>query len=66
MSTYTEQCANARLIAAAPDLLAALSELLAEWDERDRIAAQEPGCGGLNETGGVVLARAAIAKARGE
>jgi hypothetical protein len=63
---FHERHGNARLIAAAPNLLAALEELLGEWDERDKRAAQEPGCGGLNETFGVTLARAAIAKSKGE
>lgn len=57
--------ANARLIAAAPDLLAACYELVAEFDADSERAAQEPDCGGLNETGGIVLARAAIARAEG-
>lgn len=58
--------ANARLIAAAPDLLFALEELLAEFDARDRDAQREPGCMGIRETGGIVEARAAVSKARGQ
>ena len=61
-----EREANARILMSAPSMLSALEELLAEFDADSDKAAQEPGCGGLNETGGIVLARAAIAKARGE
>ena len=49
-----ETTANARLIAASPDLYEALREIIAEWDARD-----------LNDTGGIALARAALAKAEG-
>ena len=52
--------ANAALIAAAPDLLAALREMLAELD--GRIA---PHGYIYRDTGGMILARAAIAKAEG-
>lgn len=53
--------ANARLIAAAPCLLAALEEVLAELDER------EPPQGSIFcDTGGMLLARAAIARAKGQ
>ena len=55
---------NAALIAAAPELLDALCELVAEFDvvndERD-----STGLATLRDTGGIVLARAAIAKATG-
>jgi hypothetical protein len=56
--------ANARLIAAAPELLAALETVLS-WaepvagDNRDKEAA-------ANEEASIALARAAIAKAEGE
>ena len=58
--------ANARLMAASPELLMALEELVAEFDAASEEAAQEPGCGGLAETGGIAYARTIIAKARGE
>ena len=48
------------LIAAAPDLLAALEELVAEHDEDAKAHPH-----GLNDTGGMEQARAAIAAARG-
>ena len=57
------QEANARLIAAAPDLLAALSELVAEWDNDH--ADEDHQSGITPETGGIILARMAIAKAEG-
>ena len=64
---YTDtRDANARLIAAAPDLLAAIEELVGEFDARSEAAAQEPGVIGLNDTGGIAAARAVIAKAKGE
>lgn len=50
----SEAEANARLIAAAPDLLAALERLLASGDVRD-----------AGEAGALKQARAAIAKATG-
>lgn len=56
---------NARLIAAAPELLEALQELVAEFDKQSEDAAKEPGCYGLNETGGIAYARTIIAKATG-
>ena len=40
--------------------LVALAELVAEFDERDRLARQEPGCGGIVETGGMIMARHAL------
>ena len=49
-----QDIANARLIAAAPDMLQALEELIAEWSD------------GKHESGGFDMARAAIAKATGE
>ena len=59
----TERDANAHLIAAAPDLFQALDELVAEFDA-DSAKVVEDGRGfGLNETFGIELARAALAKA---
>jgi hypothetical protein len=55
---------NARLIAAAPDLLEALRELVAEFDTDNEPT--EPGYGPRPDTGGIVLARDAIRKATGE
>jgi hypothetical protein len=52
--------ANARLIAAAPDLLAALGELVAEADEHPGWEGHDP------DTFGFDLARAAIARAEGD
>ena len=53
--------ANARLISAAPDLLVALEEVIAELDNR------EPPQGHIyRDTGGMILARDAIRKAKGE
>jgi hypothetical protein len=62
---YTQ--ANARLIAAAPELLQALDEIVAEWDAGNigRITTI-PGTPGWEESVGVKWARAAIAKATGE
>jgi len=59
---------DARLIAAAPSLLQALSEVVAEWDERNRryCAEHGPGYYPPEDTGGIMLARAAIAKAEGK
>ena len=51
--------ANARLIAAAPDMLEALNELIAEWTHA------ELGGIAIEETGGMLLARQALAKAEG-
>lgn len=48
---------------AAPDMLAALKELVAEFDEASKKDEQIQGHYGLVETGGIVLARAALAKA---
>lgn len=59
-----EAFANARLIAAAPELLAALQELVAEWDARH--ADEDHRTGYTLDTWGVQLARAAIATATGE
>ena len=56
--------ANARLIAAAPELLEALQELVAEWDARH--AAEDHRSGYTLDTAGIAMARAAIAKATGE
>jgi hypothetical protein len=54
--------ANARLIAAAPDLLAALAALTA-WDEADTAAGGDVDFDGLRDV--INSARAAIAKAEG-
>ena len=56
---------DARLIAAAPDALDALKELVAEFDVENEREMQQPGVIGINETEGVKRARAAIAKAEG-
>jgi hypothetical protein len=53
--------ANARLIAAAPDLIEACSEIVAEWDEAHK--GEDHRTGIAAEPYGVKLARAAIAKA---
>ena len=60
-----EQAANARLIAAAPDLLAALEECVA-WHELDAHRSQ-PVNASDSEVGRrmIAAARAAIAKAKG-
>ncbi|KKM74805.1 hypothetical protein LCGC14_1396680 [marine sediment metagenome] len=55
---------KARLIATAPELLAALKELVTEFDADSDRAAEQPGYIGLAETGGLILARAAIIKAK--
>jgi len=59
---------DARLIAAAPSLLQALSEVVAEWDERNRryCAEHGPGYYPPEDTGGIMLARAAIAKVKNQ
>lgn len=54
-----ENAANARLIAAAPDLLAALEALVDDTEHRDHDCGDEEWCP-------VHKARAAIAKARGK
>jgi len=53
--------ANARLIAAAPDLLDALRELVAEWDTLH--ADEDHRTGYTLDTYGISAARAAITKA---
>ena len=50
---------NAKLIAAAPELLAACQELIAELDNRESQY-------GYPDTGGMILARMAISKAGAE
>ena len=63
---YSDDCdrneaeANARLIAAAPDMAEALDRLLTEYDAVDLAAAEPPSL-----TAAVFAARAALAKARG-
>ena len=54
---------SARLIAAAPDLLAALEELIAEWDAKH--ADEDYRTGYTLDTGGIRMARDAIARATG-
>lgn len=56
-----ERDANARLIAAAPDLLAALKEMLDKGEGCAACGSGAPGCGCRYER-----ARAAISKAEGE
>jgi hypothetical protein len=56
--------ANAHLIAAAPDLLYALRELVAEFDSRH--ADEDHRTGYTLDTGGIAAARAAIARATGD
>ena len=55
--------ADKNLIAAAPELLNALQELVAEWDTRN--AAEDHRSGYTLGTAGIAMARAAIAKATG-
>ena len=54
--------ANARLIASAPELLAALEEVVAEWDYQH--ADEDHRTGITSETAGIIFAREAIAKAK--
>lgn len=61
-----EQEANARLIAEAPAMLEAIKELVAEHDERNRMDCELPGHGGYADTGGIVLARAILARIEGQ
>ena len=61
----SQQDANARLCAAAPDLLEALREVVGEWDSEAERLADHPGYGFLSDTGGIIIAREAIAKAEG-
>ena len=61
VSIEKEMEANARLIAAAPELLEALEEFEAEYDKVDLAKAEPP-----ELTAAVLAARAAIAKAKGE
>ena len=58
------QEADAALIAAAPDMLAALRELVAEWDA-ERAEQDSPQTGYREDTPGVEWARLAIRKATG-
>ena len=60
---WAEQRANAALISAAPDMLHALEELVAEFDRDAAEWAGEQGHGTPPDTAGVAFARAAIRKA---
>jgi len=55
---------DARLIAAAPALLKALEELVAEFDARNEEDCETQGHYGFVDTVGITWAREAIAKAR--
>lgn len=57
---------DARLIAAAPEMLDTLAELIAEHDERSRQQMETPGYGPIPDTGGIVLARMLLARINGE
>ncbi len=57
--TRDEAMANASLIAAAPDLLAALRDMVATWEGPRELAA-------IKFAQNVIAARAAIAKAEGK
>jgi len=59
------QEADARLIAAAPEMFAALVELVAEWDA-ERAELDSPQTGFILDTPGIEMARAAVAKATTE
>jgi hypothetical protein len=60
-----ERDANARAIAALPDLIGAAREVLAEFDADSADAAREQGCYGLNETGGIEWIRSVLARIDG-
>ena len=58
---YAEGAEDAKLMAAAPDMLTALEEIVAEWDT---IHAEEDHRTGYTlDTAGIAMARAAISKA---
>lgn len=57
--------ANARLIAAAPDLLFACRELVGEFDRRDAEDREKPGHFGFQESFGLQCARTAVLAAEG-
>ena len=58
--------ANARLIAAAPDLLAACEKVVAAYDMAAGAKCDEISWADFYNSGGVNPIRAAIAKAKGE
>ncbi len=56
----TYSSVDACLIAAAPDLLNACRELVAEFDQRNAEIMEQPGYGPIPDSSGIVLARIAI------
>lgn len=63
---YLENLANARLIAAAPDLLAALEQIATFNDHAANARLEATGSySAFDEPGSVQIARAALAKAKG-
>ena len=55
-----------RYTAEHADALAALAELVAEWDQRNAwLAEDNPGTIGYRDTGGIEYARAILLQARG-
>lgn len=66
IATNEELSEIVRAVNSHAGLVAALEELVAEFDRADLEAGQRPGCYGINETGGIVLARLALRKAKGE
>jgi hypothetical protein len=47
-----------------PQLVEALSEIVAEFDRMDKEAQEIPGCGGLYESGGIAAARTILNKCK--
>lgn len=62
----SERQANARLIAASPNQNAALVAVLADWDSYDMVSTRFVSIDKRLEPPSIKLARAAVAKARGE